>query len=121
MIIMVKKDKNITENMDKWEFNEDVSQVFDEMLERSIPSYNRMRYLITRIVIEHIKKNNLTHTNILDLGCSTGEQIFELNKHLKMNEYIGLECSKFKGKKIDYFYTIVMWVLCSSIFGGILN
>ena len=91
---MVKKDKNITENMDKWEFNEDVSQVFDEMLERSIPSYNRMRYLITRIVIEHIKKNNLTHTNILDLGCSTGEQIFELNKHLKMNEYIGLECSK---------------------------
>ena len=91
---MVKKDKNITENMDKWEFNEDVSQVFDEMLERSIPSYNRMRYLITKIVIEHIKNNNLTHTNILDLGCSTGEQIFELNKHLKMNEYIGLECSK---------------------------
>lgn len=94
MIIMRKEDKNITVNMGKWEFNEDVSQVFDEMLERSIPSYNRMRYLITNIVTEHIRKNNLTHTTILDLGCSTGEQIYELNRHLKTNNYIGLECSK---------------------------
>lgn len=88
------KDKNITKSMnEKWEFNEEVSEVFDEMLNRSIPSYDRMRYLITQIVIEHIKKNNLTHTSILDLGCSTGEQIYELNKHLHQNKFIGLECS----------------------------
>lgn len=94
MITMKTMDKNITEGMDKWEFNEEVSQVFDEMLERSIPSYNRMRYLVTQIVIEHIKKHNLTHTNIIDYGCSTGEQIYLLNNHLKANEYTGLECSK---------------------------
>ena len=94
MIIMGNMDKNITRNMGNWEFNEEVSQVFDEMLSRSIPSYNRMRYLVTQIVVEHIRKNNLTHNTILDLGCSTGEQISVLNKHLKSNEYVGLECSE---------------------------
>ena len=93
-MITMNKDKNITKDMDKWEFNEEVSQVFDEMLSRSIPSYNRMRYLVTQIVIEHIRKNNLIHTAILDLGCSTGEQISVLNRHLKSNEYVGLECSE---------------------------
>ena len=88
------QDKDITKSMsDKWEFNDEVSKVFDEMLNRSIPSYDRMRYLITQIVIEHIKKNNLTHNTILDLGCSTGEQIKELSIHLHQNNFIGLECS----------------------------
>lgn len=96
MITMTQKnkDKNISEHMDKWEFDAQVTKVFDEMLERSIPSYQRMRYLITQIVIEHIKKNNLTHNTILDLGCSTGEQIQELKTHLHQNYFIGLECSK---------------------------
>ena len=94
MIIMGKSDKNITKGMDKWEFNDAVSQVFDEMLGRSIPSYERMRYLIDRIVTEHITKNNLTASTILDLGCSTGEQICRLQKHLPDNDFIGLECSE---------------------------
>ena len=94
MIIMQKSDKNITRNMDKWEFNDAVSQVFDEMLGRSIPSYDRMRYLIDSIVTEHIKTYDLAETIILDLGCSTGEQISRLQKHLQSNEFIGLECSE---------------------------
>lgn len=94
MIIMGKKDENITKDMDKWVFNEAVSQVFDEMLGRSIPSYHRMRYLIDSIVTEHIIQNNLIGTTILDLGCSTGEQIFRLNNYLEDNIYIGLECSE---------------------------
>lgn len=88
------KDKNISEHMTKWEFDENVSKVFDEMLERSIPSYNRMRYLITQITINHINKNTLMHSNIIDLGCSTGEQIKELNTYLRTNKFYGLECSK---------------------------
>lgn len=86
-------DVNITKNMDKWEFNEEVSEVFDEMLNRSIPSYNRMRYLINEISKEHIKNTSLKHNNILDLGCSTGEQIYLLSDYLKTNKFIGVECS----------------------------
>ena len=75
------EDKNISQHMTKWEFDDKVTKVFDEMLERSVPSYNRMRELITQIIIFHIKKNNLTHNTILDLGCSTGEQIQELKNY----------------------------------------
>lgn len=88
------EDKNISQHMNKWEFDAKVTKVFDEMLERSVPSYNRMRELITQIIIFHIKKNNLTHNTILDLGCSTGEQIQELKNYLHQNYYIGLECSE---------------------------
>ena len=91
---MENKDKNISKHMDKWEFDTQVTKVFDEMLERSIPSYQRMRTLVTEIVKYHIKQNNLTHNNILDLGCSTGEQIEQLKNQLHQNYYIGLECSQ---------------------------
>ena len=33
----------------KWEFNEEVTRVFDDMLERSIPDYEHMRSLTYRI------------------------------------------------------------------------
>lgn len=87
------QDKNISSHMDKWEFDEKVSEVFDEMLNRSIPSYSRMRYLINQICKHHIKRNGLKHSNILDLGCSTAEQIYELQQELPYNKFIGLECS----------------------------
>lgn len=55
----------------KWEFNEEVTKCFENMLERSIPDYNNMRNLVTRIGKRYIKEN----TTIVDIGCSTGEAI----------------------------------------------
>lgn len=55
----------------KWEFNQEVTDCFDEMLERSIPAYFDMRDLVTRIGKRYVKRK----TTIVDLGCSTGEAI----------------------------------------------
>lgn len=55
----------------KWEFNQEVTDCFDEMLERSIPAYNDMRELVTRIGKQFVKSK----TTIIDIGCSTGEAI----------------------------------------------
>lgn len=55
----------------KWEFNEEVTSCFDEMLERSIPAYNDMRELVTKIGKRYVKVKSA----IVDLGCSTGEAI----------------------------------------------
>lgn len=55
----------------KWEFDQEVTDCFDEMLERSIPAYNDMRDLVTRIGKRFVKRK----TAIVDLGCSTGEAI----------------------------------------------
>lgn len=52
----------------KWTFDESVAEVFDDMLERSIPDYLNMRNLVDKLIIKYCKENS----NILDLGCSTG-------------------------------------------------
>lgn len=74
---------------DKWAFDEKVTQVFDDMLERSIPNFNDMRDLTNRL-INHSAKSN---TNILDLGCSTGGAIKNSVDKLKDNHFICLEVS----------------------------
>ena len=55
----------------KWEFDQEVTDCFDEMLERSIPGYSDMRELVTRIGKRYVQRR----TSIIDLGCSTGEAI----------------------------------------------
>ena len=56
---------------DKWEFDEEVTSCFDNMLERSIPGYSDMRDLVTRIGCRYAKYN----TAIVDIGCSNGNAI----------------------------------------------
>ena len=55
----------------KWEFDQEVTDCFSEMLERSIPGYTDMRELVKRIGRRYVKRK----TAIVDLGCSTGEAI----------------------------------------------
>lgn len=51
----------------KWEFNEEVSRVFGDMLSRSIPDYEVMRSLCYRV-----GRNFLKGGVMVDLGCSNG-------------------------------------------------
>jgi len=73
----------------KWEFNEEVAKCFDDMLQRSIPSYETMRSLTWNIMHNHhINKHNhlpdynlrkykgrFKLGNVLDLGASRGEAL----------------------------------------------
>ena len=52
----------------QWEFNKEVTDVFPDMLSRSIPGYDSMRELVYRMARNYVKEG----TNILDIGCSTG-------------------------------------------------
>ena len=55
----------------KWVFDQEVTDCFDEMLERSIPGYNDMRELVTKIGCNYLKPN----TTIMDIGCSNGNAV----------------------------------------------
>ena len=55
----------------KWEFDEFVTQVFDDMLERSIPQYGVMRDSVLAAAMPFQQ----SHTDIVDLGCSRGGAI----------------------------------------------
>lgn len=95
MITMEKQDKDITNTMDnKWEFNEEVTNCFEEMLDRSIPNYKHMRELITNVGVNHIQSYSLYYTNILDIGSSQGRQIELLADKLYSNNFFGIEISE---------------------------
>lgn len=64
---------------DKWEFNKEVTDCFDDMLNRSIPEIENMRDLTEKIGRHFIKSN----TEIIDLGCSTGLAIYPFIKDRK--------------------------------------
>ena len=73
-----------------WEFDADVTEVFDDMLARSIPQYKVMRQACFEIGSRYAKRA----TDIVDLGCSRGEALAPLvDKFGVDNRYIGVEIS----------------------------
>lgn len=56
---------------EKWEFDEKVTAVFDDMLERSIPEYPVMRSLVEKIGAHYVRIGK----TIVDIGCSNGNAI----------------------------------------------
>lgn len=51
-----------------WKFNAEVAEVFEDMISRSIPDYDNMRDLTSRLAARFLSPG----TSIIDLGCSTG-------------------------------------------------
>lgn len=59
---------------DKWEFDATVTDIFDDMLSRSIPQYEVMRKAVTDIACQFINPGG----HVIDLGASRGDQIARL-------------------------------------------
>ncbi len=76
---------------DKWEFNDEVTDVFDDMLKRSIPQHDIMRQAVFYIGSKYIRQ----HTDIVDMGCSRGEALLPfVQKFGAHNRYKGIEISE---------------------------
>ncbi len=76
---------------DKWAFDQEVTNAFDNMLERSIPGYEDMRNLVTSLTIKFAQPKSA----VLDLGCSSGGSLLPIVEKLKgNNSYIGVEISE---------------------------
>ncbi len=76
---------------DRWKFDQDVSEVFDDMLARSVPQYEVMRDLCFAVA----RRFRLPKTDIVDLGCSRGEAIARLiDAYGAHNRFVGVEVSK---------------------------
>jgi len=75
---------------DKWEFDETVTDIFDDMLRRSIPQYDVMRDSVTSIVTKYLPETGA----LLDLGCSRGETIASVIKHRTESSFVGIDISE---------------------------
>ncbi len=76
---------------DKWEFDESVTDIFDDMLARSIPQNEVMRKAVSSIACEFIQSSGY----VVDIGCSKGEQIDRLIQSYGVGcHYHGVEVSE---------------------------
>jgi len=75
-----KKDKLFVGNEApiRFEFDDSVARVFDDMLVRSVPGYRECQKLAVEIVARRLQNNS----KVYDLGCSTGTLIKLLAKSL---------------------------------------
>jgi tRNA (cmo5U34)-methyltransferase len=79
----------------KWEFNEEVTNCFENMLSRSIPQYEVMRELTKKIIDYKINNENLDKFNLLDICCSNGLSLRDIvNKYKARGNYLGIDISE---------------------------
>lgn len=83
--------KDLTMPTGKWQFDDSVTAVFDDMLERSIPMYNVMREACLMWAKAYRQKG----TDIVDLGCSRGGAMSALvDEYGATNRFVGVEVSE---------------------------
>ena len=73
--------KQDTENR-PFEFDESVANVFEDMLDRSVPMYQECQSLAVRWCAQFAKPN----TSVYDLGCSTGSLLLKLANSIDKNK-----------------------------------
>ncbi len=80
----------------KWAFDSGVTEVFENMLERSIPSYRTMRTLTSELAAYALMNSPASFPTVVDLGASRGGAIAALKSHKNVPpsvEYTALETS----------------------------
>lgn len=75
---------------DSWEFDENVTKCFDNMLERSIPMYQEMRHLCHSLGRNFTRKD----TAVIDLGASRGEALRPFIEDDVASKFIAMEISQ---------------------------
>ena len=87
--------------IEPFSFNQEVADVFDDMVERSVPFYKE----IHRIILDILGKSFMPGDKIYDLGCSTGTTIKILHDFIKERfpekyfEIVGVDNSQAMLKK----------------------
>jgi len=75
---------------DRWQFDQSVTDVFADMLRRSIPQYEVMRRAVFDVGSDFV----MPGTNIVDLGCARGDALADfISAHGSANSYVGVDVS----------------------------
>ena len=88
----MKEDKVFTQKISKkFEFDEAVASVFDDMLSRSVPFYDEVRKLIIALILSEQEKGK----KVLDLGSSTAKFLLDLHSKMEVKMQLkGLDNSQ---------------------------
>lgn len=75
----------------RWQFDQEVTDAFDDMLERSIPQYEVMRRTVTDLAAYTLGKSG---GGVLDIGCSRGGALAELVEMFPDRQMAGVDASE---------------------------
>lgn len=82
--------KTKLEQSSDFKFDASVTDVFDDMVVRSVPFYLEFQRMITELSRDYAKPQ----TSLYDLGCSTGTTMISLNKVLDESiKFVGIDNS----------------------------
>ncbi len=70
-------------------FNDQVAEVFDDMVNRSVPLYST----VIDAIAQMLNRKQLEQLTVYDLGCATGTTLLELSRRLEHNslQLIGID------------------------------
>jgi len=76
---------------EKFEFNDRVADVFDDMLDRSVPYYKQ----VIEMTAEILQRSLLSGDTVYDLGCSTGTTLTALARRINVESlrFVGMDNS----------------------------
>ena len=90
--------KDEIKNASDFKFGATVVNVFDDMVNRSVPYYGEMQRMISELAADRAKEG----TYVYDLGCSTGTTMIGMNTFVPENiEFIGVDDSGEMLEKCD--------------------
>ena len=72
--------------VDDFAFNREVTAVFDDMIDRSVPFYQEIQRMTAELAADYVRPG----TDVYDLGCSTGNTLLQLNAALPADCDVGL-------------------------------
>lgn len=82
---------NTTSRASDFEFNDEVVEVFDDMIARSVPYYQEQQFMIQ----EMARRLTIPNANVYDLGCSTATTLINLCEAIEQPaKFIGYDNSK---------------------------
>lgn len=83
--------KGEIEKASDFKFGANVANVFDDMVNRSVPYYGEMQRMMAELAADHAVEG----TDVYDLGCSTGTTMIGMNTMVNPNiRFVGIDESK---------------------------
>ena len=118
------KDEVFRDEIEKasdFKFGANVANVFDDMVNRSVPFYGEMQRMIAELSADHAKEGS----DVYDLGCSTGTTLIGMDTMVNQNiRFIGVDDSqemldKCKSKLIEIGFNRDYELRCSDLSQGV--
>lgn len=83
------------ERVDDFSFNSQVTAVFDDMLDRSVPFYGEIQRMVAELAVDFAEPD----TNVYDLGCSTCNSFLQIDRIMPAGKgkdvrFVGIDSSE---------------------------